>query len=105
MPISDTAYNLLGERGDPNAKVFEGLSYSAYHNRALYTWLGAAGITKHITFHCFRHTFATLLLSKGAAMATVSKMLGHRDLKTTQIYAKVIDQSKREAADLIKIEL
>ena len=105
MPISETVIKLMGEPQEPNAKVFEDLSYSAYHNRALYTCLGAAGITKHITFHCFRHTYATLLLSKGAAMATVSKMLGHRDLKTTQIYAKVVDQSKREAADMIKIDL
>jgi site-specific recombinase XerD len=80
-------------------------SFASESNRHLYTWLGAAGITKHITFHCFRHTCATLLLSKGANMATVSKMLGHRELKTTQIYAKVIDQSKREAADLIKLNL
>jgi integrase len=104
-PISEQAFSLLGEHREGSAKVFEGLSYSAYHNRALYTWLGAAGITKHITFHCFRHTYATLLLSKGASMATVSKILGHRELKTTKIYAKVIDQSKREAAEMIKIEL
>lgn len=105
LPISEQAYSLMGERRDPSDKVFEGLSYSAYHNRYLYNWLGAAGITKHITFHCFRHTFATLLLSNGADMATVSKMLGHRDLKTTQIYAKVVDESKRKAAGMIKLNL
>lgn len=105
MPISAQAMGLLGERREPAKRVFEGLNYSAYHNRHLYTWLGAAGITKHITFHCFRHTFATLLLSKGASMATVSKMLGHRELKTTQIYAKVIDHSKREAANMIKLDI
>lgn len=104
-PISEQAYQLLGDRGENAQKVFAGLSYSAYHNRALYTWLGAAGITKYITFHCFRHTYATLLLSKGVNMATVSKMLGHRELKTTQVYAKVVDQSKRDAAEMIKIDL
>ena len=105
MPISEQAYSLLGERKEPADKVFEGLTYSAYENKHLYQWIGAAGITKDITFHCFRHTFATLQLSKGTDIYTVSKMLGHRELKTTQIYAKIIDQTKREAADKIKLDL
>lgn len=105
MPISEQAYSLLGERKKPTDKVFEGLTYSAYENKHLYQWIGAAGITKDITFHCFRHTFATLQLSKGTDIYTVSKMLGHRELKTTQIYAKIIDQTKREAADKIKLDL
>lgn len=105
LPISEQAYSLLGERKEPTSKVFEGLTYSAYENKHLYQWIGAAGITKDITFHCFRHTFATLQLSKGTDIYTVSKMLGHRELKTTQIYAKIIDQTKREAADKIKLDL
>lgn len=105
MPISEQAYSLLGERKEPTDKVFKGLTYSAYENKHLYQWIGAAGITKDITFHCFRHTFATLQLSKGTDIYTVSKMLGHRELKTTQIYAKIIDQTKREAADKIKLEM
>jgi integrase len=105
LPISEQAYSLLGEPKEPTDKVFEGLTYSAYENKHLYQWIGAAGITKDITFHCFRHTFATLQLSKGTDIYTVSKMLGHRELKTTQIYAKIIDQTKREAADKIKLEL
>ncbi|OYQ37530.1 integrase [Flavobacterium cyanobacteriorum] len=104
MPISEQAYSLLGERKEPTDKVFEGLTYSAYENKHLYQWIGAAGITKDITFHCFRHTFATLQLSKGTDIYTVSKMLGHRELKTTQIYAKIIDQTKREAADKIQLD-
>ena len=105
LPISEQAYSLLGERKERTNKVFEGLTYSAYENKHLYQWIGAAGITKDITFHCFRHTFATLQLSKGTDIYTVSKMLGHRELKTTQIYAKIIDQTKREAADKIKLDL
>jgi integrase len=104
MPISEQAYSLLGERKEPTNKVFEGLTYSAYENKHLYQWIGAAGVTKDITFHCFRHTFATLQLSKGTDIYTVSKMLGHRELKTTQIYAKIIDQTKREAADKIQLD-
>lgn len=104
LPISEQAYSLLGEPKELTRKVFEGLTYSAYENKHLYQWIGAAGITKDITFHCFRHTFATLQLSKGTDIYTVSKMLGHRELKTTQIYAKIIDQTKREAADKIKLD-
>lgn len=105
LPISEQAYGLLGEPRQQGEKVFEGLTYSAYENKHLYQWIGAAGITKDITFHCFRHTFATLQLSKGTDIYTVSKMLGHRELKTTQIYAKIVDKMKREAADKIKLDL
>ncbi|HRP55239.1 site-specific integrase [Agriterribacter sp.] len=105
LPISEQAYSLLGEPGTGEQKVFPLLKYSAYENKHLYQWIGAAGITKDITFHCFRHTFATLQLSKGTDIYTVSKMLGHRELKTTQIYAKIIDQTKRQAADKIKLDL
>lgn len=104
-PISEQAVSLLNERGEPTAKVFDGLEYSAYHNRHLFQWIGAAGISKNITFHCFRHTFATLQLFNGTDIYTVSKMLGHKDLKTTQIYAKIVDESKRKAANKIKLDM
>lgn len=105
MPISEQAYKLLGKPKDSTEKVFNGLTYSAYSNKHLYQWIEAAGITKDITFHCFRHTYATLQLSGGTDIFTVSKMLGHRELKTTQIYAKIIDQTKREATEIIKLDL
>jgi len=104
MPISEQAFSLLGDRKEAADKVFQGLTYSAYENKNLAKWIGLSGITKDITFHCFRHTFATLQLSKGTDIYTVSKMLGHRELKTTQIYAKIIDETKREAADKIKLD-
>ena len=104
-PISEQAVSLLNEKREPTAKVFEGLEYSAYQNKYLYQWIGAAGITKNITFHCFRHTFATLQMSNGTDIYTVSKMLGHKDLKTTQIYAKIVDDTKRKASDKIKLDM
>lgn len=104
-PISEQAVSFMGERKEPIHQVFEGLEYSAYHNKHLFQWIGAAGITKDITFHCFRHTFATLQLFNGTDIYTVSKMLGHKDLKTTQIYAKIVDESKRKAADKIKLDM
>lgn len=105
QPISEQAYNLLGTPQQATDKVFEGLKYSAHTNHQLYKWLVQGGITKDITFHCFRHTYATLQLSNGTDIYTVSKMLGHRELKTTQVYAKIIDQTKRTAADKIKLDL
>jgi len=64
----------------------------------------AAGIKKKITFHCFRHTYATLQLSNGTDIYTVSKMLGHTNVQTTQIYAKVVDEKKNKAEQAIQLE-
>lgn len=104
LPISDQTFSLFGERGDHNERIFPELKYSQLRG-FLDKWLGLAGIEKHITFHCFRHTFATLQLSMGTDIYTVSKLLGHRDIKTTQIYTKIIDSKKKEAATRIKLEL
>lgn len=105
LPISEQAFSLCGTSpGNPDDKVFSGLNYSAYNNEILSKWVLAAKINKSITFHCFRHTFATLQLYNGTDIYTVSKMLGHKDLKTTQIYAKIVDEAKRTAADKIKLD-
>jgi integrase len=103
LPISQQAANFLGIQSE--YKPFEGLRYDTYQNRLLLRWITAAGITKKITFHCFRHTFATLQLSNGTDIYTVSKLLGHRDLKTTQVYAHVLSQAKREAVNRIKLDI
>lgn len=105
LPISEEALGLLGERKQPEDKVFQGLTYSAYENKKLKAWITEAGIQKSITFHCFRHTYATLQFSEGTDIYTVSKLLGHKNVRTTQIYTKVIDQKKIEAANKIKIGL
>lgn len=103
LPISDQAFEFLGTRQDKDEPVFKGLKYSAWHNLKLQQWVMRAGISKTITFHCARHTYATLQLTMGTDIYTVSKLLGHRELRTTQIYAKVIDEKKKEAANRIKI--
>lgn len=100
-PITEAAYKLLGRRGKDDERVFKGLKYSAWHNFRLAQWIMDAGITKKITFHCARHTYATLLLTSGGDIYTVSSLLGHRDLKTTQIYAKIIDTKKNSTVELL----
>lgn len=87
LPISEQALVLCGERQTFNRLVFAGLQDASWINRPLAEWMSAAGITKHITFHCARHTFATLQLTNGTDIYTVSKMLGHTNVRTTQIYA------------------
>lgn len=105
LPISDQARELLGGESKPTDKVFDGLKYSAWHNLKLQQWVMKAGIKKNISFHCSRHTYATLQLTLGTDIFTVSKLLGHKDLKTTQVYAKIIDEKKKEASNKIVLDL
>ena len=104
LPINEQAYSLCGERGEQNQRVFEGLTGSSWISRPLKKWIEASGIKKHITFHCSRHTFATLQLERDTDIYTIKGMLGHTNVKTTQIYAHIVDKSKRNAADVIHIE-
>ena len=105
MPISEQAYLICGEPAEPDRLVFEGLQDPSWINRPMKKWIEDAGIKKHITFHCFRHSFATNQLTEGTDIYTVSKMLGHTNVRTTQIYAKVVDSKKEEAAQAIKLNL
>lgn len=103
MPISIEAFEILGKRSDGKQKVFMGLKKWDVE-RVLPVWLSDAGIKKHITFHCFRHTYATLQIFAGTDIFTVSKMLGHKSVKTTQVYTKIIDETKRDASARISLK-
>jgi integrase len=101
LPVSDQAIRLLGNKTQGTEKIFFNLKYHTWMNTQLQNWVRDAGINKKITFHCARHSFATLQLSLETDIYTVSKLLGHRNLKTTEIYAKVIDKKKVDAAKRI----
>ena len=101
LDITPQAVQYMGDRRKPEDPVFVSFKYSAYMNVELRMWAMRAGITKDITFHSGRHTFAVLMLDLGADIYTVSKLLGHREIKTTQIYAKVMDKNKQSAVSLI----
>lgn len=100
-PISQQALMLCGEPRNPEQLVFEDLTDPSWISRPLKKWIESAGIKKHITFHCFRHTYATLQLANGTDIYTVSKLLGHTNVKTTQIYTKVVDEKKDESIKAI----
>ena len=85
---------------DDNDTIFH-LPGDGYLNKLLREWAAECGIKKHVTFHTARHSNATMLLTLGADVYTVSKLLGHTQIKTTQIYAKIVDKKKDEAVNLI----
>lgn len=101
LDISAQASELLGERGKPNENVFTDIHSPSCTNEVIKRWVLRAGINKEITFHCARHTFAVMMLDLGTDIYTVSKLLGHRELSTTQRYAKVLDKNKQKAVSKI----
>jgi len=101
LDVSKHATIYLGDRGNSNERVFQGLKYSAWMNVALQQWVLRAGITKKITFHCARHTFAVMQLTLKTEIYTLKELLGHRHLKTTEIYSEIVNSLKKEAVDKI----
>ncbi|MEI6847021.1 MAG: site-specific integrase [Chlorobiaceae bacterium] len=99
--ISQQARTFMGEQGMPDEKVFSGLYYSTTMLTALASWINSAGITKKITFHCGRHTYAVLQLDNGTDILTLSKMLGHAAITTTMVYSQIMDKKRITAANCI----
>jgi len=103
MPISNEALELCGKRQNPNDKVFNGFAYKLTQ-APLKRWILEAGIHRNITFHCFRHTYATLQLEANTDIYTIQKMLGHRKIETTMVYAKLLDEKKKLATNKISLK-
>ena len=104
IPLSDNALKWLPEREGslPENRIFYKLPDQVNNaDVRLRTLIKKTGISKHVTFHVARHSFATLTLTYGADLYTVSKLLGHANIRTTQVYAKIVDESKRRAVNLI----
>lgn len=100
--ISEEALSYCGYRYE-TGPVFYGLQRNMIY-KPLERWIKAAGITKHITFHCFRHTFATLQLANGTDIYTVSHQLAHQNVQTTQIYADLVDEKRRASANALTLD-
>lgn len=98
LDINAQAAEMMGERRAEDECVFDGIPVNqGTVNEVIKRWALRAGIRKTITFHSARHTFAIMMLAIGTDIFTVSKLLGHKELATTQIYAKILDESKQKA--------
>jgi len=105
IPIINTAIEIIGEVNQTEDLIFKGLNYSSWNNTLLQLWAIKAGISKKVTFHCSRHTFATMVLTKGSELSTVQSLLLQRSIKSAQVYAKIIDPKKKEAVERLDIDL
>lgn len=104
LDINPQAMQLIGERREDQQlddRVFVGLQYSSCISLEINKWCMRAGITKNIPFHCARHTFAVMMIELGTEIYTVKELLGHKQLRTTEIYAKVLDKRKQAAVGQI----
>ena len=102
IDVSQRILTLLDELPRNKNVVFERVSNNAV-NKSLHKALLRAGIKKKVTFHALRHTHASILLSKGVQLLTVSKRLGHADPNITlQTYAHILDEMKDSESDKIK---
>lgn len=95
---------MCGVPKDGDEQIFPGIKQTAYFKNTLNKWLKKAGITRHMTFHCFRHTFATLQLECGTDIYTIKSMLGHTSVNTTMVYSHIVDDRKRKAVEGLVID-
>jgi integrase len=106
VPLHPVAWRIIndGEIHNHKALLFPALTKSKTNtNQYLKDWAKKARVEKAIGWHTARHTFAVLSLESGAEIYTVSKLLGHTNLKTTQVYAKATDKMKREAVNALPV--
>lgn len=100
VPLSENARMFL-PKTKTEGPIFNLPKNQTFIEEKLRKWANDAGVRKRLHFHVSRHTFATLALSSGADLYTVSKLLGHRNVTTTQVYATVLDQGRKKAVDSI----
>lgn len=102
VPLGKIAKDYLPERGTPEELVFPDLPKKiAAIDTVIKQWAADAGIEKKVTFYTSRHTFATLSLTYGADLYVVSQLLGHKEIRTTEVYAEIIDVKRTEAMYMI----
>ena len=96
IPLFDVPLQILERYGQPGTDPVFKVPCSSCCNQFLKRLGQECGIQAHLTFHMARHTFATLSLSKGMPIETLSSILGHTSIRTTQIYAKITNQKISE---------
>ena len=102
IPLSDEALRWMPKQQEGVDQVFHELKISTGTvEDVLKEWMKDCKIDKHITYHCSRHTAATTLLTLGANLYVVSKLMGHSSIQMTEVYAKIVDQKKVETMNLV----
>ena len=101
IPLSKDALKYMRETDNPDEPIFRLSPATSVITQRLQSWADKAGVNKRISYHVSRHTFATMLLTVGVDIYTVSKLLGHTNISTTQIYAKIIDKKKVDAINKV----
>lgn len=99
IPLNDGLISLIGHPSSPDNtdEIIFKLPSHTMCLKALRHWTARAGITKHITWHCARHSFAVNILNNGANIKTVASLLGHSGLKHTEKYTRAVDKLKEDA--------
>lgn len=97
IPLNEYLIEIIGEPKNINDKIFMLPNAMTTIQLGLKNWCKYAGVKKHITWHCARHSFATNILSRGANIKTVSSLLGHSSIKMTEKYTRVVDELKADA--------
>jgi len=97
ISLNDVLLSIIGEApADKNCLIFDLPTYESCC-KSVKRWVKRAGIDKHTSWHCFRHSFAVNILNNGANIKILANLLGHSGLKHTEKYTRVVDKLKEEA--------
>ena len=105
LNLNKTALNILSKMRSekviplPSQKVFPNIPDKSHLSKHIAEWVNKAELDKKITFHCGRHTFATMAITQGVDLYTVKELLGHKDISVTQKYAKIVNEKRQQAVD------
>lgn len=99
IPLNSNAIVLMGARMSDNTPIFDLAMSKTMVTRYINHWVKASGIRKHITFHCFRHSFVTNVLASTGNLKLASALAGHSTTKHTERYTHIVDRMKEEAVN------
>lgn len=103
LPIGKQAREVLGKRGKPEELSLPNTPTIQSVNYTLHLWTKRAGISKSISFHCGRHTFATLALAAGTPLKVVSDYLGHSSITQTEVYARLLEDQRNQYVGMVNL--
>ena len=99
LNLNNSAMRIIGSQTSDKKGLIFTLPSHARALRIIKDWTQTAGINKHISFHCARHTFITMLSDNGAGIKTAASLAGHSSTRHTEKYIHVVDRQKQKAVD------